>query len=296
MIEPAFRFTVPEGGHRVDRLVADASGRGRRTVRQWLAEGLVRVDGHVARASEIPAAGREVTVAAPAPAVQAPQAAVPTVLLETGRLRILAKPAGLHCEKGRSAGSVAEWLEDRYGDLSQVGERAEEAGLVHRLDRDTSGLLLAARDAREYARLRRIFSRGQTRKQYLAVVTGRLDEEFVIDVPLARRGPRMAPARAHEHGLAAETAIQPLETGDGWSLVLATMRSGAMHQVRVHLAIAGHPLAGDTTYGGPSLRLPTREGQLLHAMRVQVGNELDVSLGPPADFLGALASLRRGGL
>lgn len=292
---PSLRFLVPEGGLRLDRLLADASGLGRRAVRAWLADGLVRVNGHVARPSDTPQVGWEVTVAAADPAP--PAAELPSsiaVVLENERRVVLAKPAGLHCERGRSGGCVADLLEARYGDLSGVGEREAEAGLVHRLDRDTSGVLLAARDSEEYARLRRAFAGGDTRKEYLALVTGRVPRSLRIDTPLAHRGSHMAAATAHERALAARTWIEPLESAADWSLVLATMDSGAMHQVRVHLSLSGFPLVGDELYGGPVLEGCARRGQLLHAWRLQVRDILDVTVAPPADFVGALAMLRRG--
>ena len=294
-----FRFVVPSGGMRMDRVVADASGAGRRTVKDWFRKGLVRAGGHVVRAADLASGGTEVTVdretgeaeEAGAPAVD--PRLVPIVFEDERRL-VVGKPAGLHSERGRSAASVASFLERKFGDRSTIGERPEEAGLVHRLDRDTSGVLLAAKDAAEYRRLRRAFREGRSRKQYLAIVAGRLEEPAEIAIPLARRGNRMAAATVHDRALPARTFVEPLECGENWSLMLATIRSGAMHQVRVHLALEGLPLVGDVLYGGPRLEGCPREGQLLHALRIEVDGELDVTAAPPGDFVAALARLRSG--
>lgn len=295
MTDDSIRFVAPSTGERLDRLVADATGRGRRLVREWLLAGCVTVDGRIARGSDVPAAGSAIVVEVPA-AAPAPTPPLPIrILYEDSRLVLLDKPAGLHCERGRSAGSVAELLEERFGDRGAIGERAAEAGLVHRLDRDTSGALVAAKDRASWLRLRRAFSSGATRKSYLALAAGRLGRATRVDRPLARRGSGMAPAAARDAGIEAKTWLDPLETGRDWTLVLATMRTGAMHQVRAHLALAGHPILGDESYGGEALPGCPRRGQLLHALRVEIAGELDATVAPPADFLTACALLRRSG-
>ena len=295
MSDAAFRFVVPSTGERLDRLVADATGRGRRTVRQWLLAGNVRVNGHIAGASDTPTAGSEVVVDRGPSGFPPPPPLAFDVILEDEHHLVVAKPAGLHCERGKSAGSVAELLEERYGDLSWIGDRSEEAGLVHRLDRDTSGVVVVARDRQTYRRLRGAFRSGATRKQYLGLAAGRLERAIDVDLPIARRATRMTPATRYADGMPARTTLEPLEVGADWTLVLATMNTGVMHQVRVHLAAVGHPLFGDTLYGGPALAGCSRRGQLLHAMRVQAGDEIDVTAGPPGDFLAAYARLKREG-
>jgi len=299
MVAGSLRFVAHQDGQRVDRLVADATGQGRRGVRLLLAGGRVRVGGRIARrGSELAPQGSEIVVEYTELPVGSPSLDW-RVILDTGRLLVIDKPAGLHCERGRSASSLAELLTQRFDDLTSVGERAAEAGLVHRLDRDTSGVIVAARRREEYRRLRRAFRAGLVRKQYLALAAARLRAPIEIETPLARRRGRMAAASAHEiatgEALPAITRLEPLDGGGQWTLVLATMRTGVMHQVRVHLATAGHPLFGDELYGGTKLAAATRSGQLLHAWRITVADELDVTCGPPQDFLAAYAQLRRGG-
>ncbi len=294
MTEDAIRFVVPPTGERLDRLVADATGRGRRLVREWLQAGRVRVDGRTGRGSDVPPAGSTVVVEPPADLPAAPPRLAIRIVYEDPRLVVVDKPAGLHCEQGRSAGSVAELLEERFGERGSIGDRAAEGGLVHRLDRDTSGAVVAAMDRATWLRLRRAFSAGATRKSYLALASGRLRRIVRVDQPLARRASGVAPADATAgEAMEAETLFEPLESGRDWTLVLATMRTGVTHQVRAHLALIGHPILGDERYGGEPLAGCARQGQLLHALRVEIAGEIDVTASPPGDFLRALALLRR---
>lgn len=294
-----FRFLAPAHEGRLDRLVADQTGQGRRAVRRWIEAEQVLVDGRVAKASESVAPGSEIVILGdPATALGgAPSQGQPRlrIVVDTGRYLILAKPAGLHCERGKAAGSVAELLEDLHADSSAIGDRADEGGLVHRIDRDTSGVLVAARTRESYLLLRQAFADGQAVKQYLALCDGKLSAPRQIDAPLTRRRGGMALAGRHDQALPALTHVEPLDGGANWSLVRATMRTGAMHQIRVHLASSGFPLLGDTQYHGPLLPGCARAGQLLHALRVQIGTEFDASVGPDEDFLAAYARLRRFG-
>ncbi|HXC51838.1 MAG TPA: RluA family pseudouridine synthase [Candidatus Limnocylindrales bacterium] len=306
-----FRLIAARDAERVDRLICDETGHGRRAVRTWLREGRVRINGHVATAAQPVGAGSEIVIdptgeaqgkvvsenddrAASDGLVAGLNADNLHVVFESEDIVVVAKPAGVHSERGKSEPSLAGLLEQRYGDLSGIGDRAAEAGLVHRLDRDTSGVVVAARTRPVYRALRREFSRGATAKQYLALVRGRLAAQD-IDLPLVQRGAHAAIAGPRDQGMDAFTSARPLETGGDWTLVLAELITGAMHQVRCHLAAIGHPLFGDPLYGGDRLADSPREGQLLHALRVRIGTGIDVTVGPPQDFLAAYAALRRRG-
>jgi 23S rRNA pseudouridine1911/1915/1917 synthase len=298
MSSSTLRLVAARRAQRVDRLICDETGRGRRIVRRWLVEGRVRIDGHVATSGGDPVEpGSRIVIETDERTGEPERVADLRIVLETDEIVVVAKPAGLHSERGRSAGSVAELLEERYGDLSAVGERAAEAGLVHRLDRDTSGALVAARNRATYRKLRDAFAAGRTTKHYLALANGRLDRPREIAMPLVQRGDHVAAVSARDHddsAIDARTFVEPLDIGPGWSLVLATMHSGAMHQVRCHLAAIGHPLFGDDLYGGDALDGAAREGQLLHALRIRIDGAIDVTIAPPEDFVRAYAGLRRG--
>ncbi|MFP6600171.1 MAG: RluA family pseudouridine synthase [Deltaproteobacteria bacterium] len=281
-------FTVERAGLRIDRALADLLGCGRREARRLLATGLVSIDGRRTTAGQLTRAGSELTVAAgPAARPEAP-VAEPRVLWRGGGLVAVAKPAGIHSQRGRSGRSVDDYLERTEPGFAADGP----GGVLHRIDRDTSGLILASSEAGVYRGVRGAFARGEVEKQYLALVEGRVDGPLVIDIALARRRTRVVRACRRDRVLEASTTVRPLEVGADWSLVLAVMRTGVTHQVRAHLSLAGHPLFGDTKYGGPPVPPGTRSGQLLHALRVRWPRGPDLAVGVAADFGRAYAALR----
>lgn len=166
------------------------------------------------------------------------------VLFEGQGLLVVDKPAGVTVIPGRdeAAGpSLRESLER---------ERGEKLWVVHRLDRDTSGVLVFALDADVHRRLSMAFENGEVKKRYLALVEGRFERAARVEVALvaARRG-RMRPAGEGEEGKASTTDFEPLEAFDRGSLVAALPLTGRTHQIRVHLRSLGHPLLFDHQYG-----------------------------------------------
>lgn len=232
--------------------------------------------------------------------------AAPRVLLIDEALLAIDKPAGRLVIPGRTAGaqSLREELEARHGRL----------WVVHRLDRGTSGVLLFARTAAAHRALNLAFDRGAPRKRYLALVRGAPPEAQRIDLALAagRKG-RMRPAAAGDpRGKPSATVVRRLEVfpelpwaGGPLALVEAFPETGRTHQIRVHLAAAGTPLAVDPDYGeaGP-LRGPGGETLLartpLHAARLELahpvtGAALAIEAPLPPDLTGALETLRATG-
>ena len=175
-----------------------------------------------------------------------------TVLYDDEDLIAVDKPPGLPATVGRTPGpSLAAALLARFPEMAALDD-SRHAGLVHRLDTGTSGLLLAARHLSAHTRLRNAFTRKLAQKDYLAVVGGRLEAPQVVTLPLARhrrsRG-RMVVARVGTKGWPARSEITPI-AGDGeLTVVLLRMRTGVTHQLRVHLASLGHPIVGDARYG-----------------------------------------------
>lgn len=185
------------------------------------------------------------------------------ILYEDGCLLALDKPAGIptHGFSGRQTRTVANFLTAIRPSLIGVGMNRWEAGLVHRLDRDTSGIVLAAKDQDTFDHLREQFRRGAVRKYYWALVRGKTQEERAIAAPLTR-DPRdrrkMKPfAGAGRRGRAARawkawTRFQRVAHARGYSLVRVEIGTGVTHQIRVHLSSIGYPLVGDPLYGkGP---------------------------------------------
>ncbi len=279
-------------GVRLDRQLADAAGCGRRSQRDLFAEHRVLVDGRPRPPSWIAPAGARVQVlAGEAPTTLGRVA----VVAETFEVVVLAKPAGMHSHSGRGHDSVAAWLQQHRPEVAATSAHAREGGLVHRLDRDTSGVIVAARTAGAWQRARAAFPGSRTRKHYLALVEGRIESGRNVEVDLARRGPRAVPVGRDQSAVGrcwpAVTAIAPLELGRDWTLVQAVLRTGAPHQVRAHLAAIGHPLIGDSLYGARTSGM--RRGHLLHALRIEIEDLVDASAPVEADFLASLAWLRR---
>ncbi len=261
-----------------------------------ISAGLVKVDSRWLKASAQIPRGALITVYASArhDRDETTRATAPRVLFRAGDYLVLDKPRGLHTHKGRSGSSAAAYLERCDASLINVGHRPEECGIAHRLDRDTSGVLLAATTRERFVWMRRCFQLGHTRKWYLALVQGCSPESFVVDTALSRRRTRVVAARRGLRAWPAETRVVKIDAGDGWSLLRAEMSSGVTHQIRAHLALAGHALLGDLKYGGPPAPASAGSGQLLHAARIVLhmdGETLDFSCPPGLEFVRAYAQL-----
>lgn len=229
-----------------------------RWLRRVIAEGAVRVNGRPAAKGLRLHGGDRVTVPAlPAAPAPDPDLAVP-VVYEDAALVALDKPGGMrgHAIDPRQRGTVAAFLLARYPETAGLGD-ALAPGLVHRLDTGTSGLLVAARTPAAYATLRAALRAHAVEKRYLALVAGHAAalDGTCIAVPLAhdaRDRRRMTAAPPQARAWPAETRFAVRAVGHRASLVEATIRTGVTHQVRVHLALAGHPVLNDPLYGGPS--------------------------------------------
>ena len=301
----SLRFTVTAGeAGRLDRLLtARFPGVGRRRWAELLAAGWVAVNGARARKGDRVAPGDLVTVRA-APAAGSSLAPVPQPELELEvlhadpRLLALAKPAGQasHPLRPGETGTLANALVARYPECAAVGRDPREGGLCHRLDRGTSGVLIAAREVAAYQAVRRAFAAGQVDKRYLALVAGAA-RDGEMEAPLVQRGKRSVLAREGDpDALPAHTSWRALASTGEVSLVEVAARTGRMHQVRAHLAAAGHPLVGDPLYGGPSrVGGQTIEHPFLHARSIALphpdGGRLEVGAPLPVRRAEALAAL-----
>jgi 23S rRNA pseudouridine1911/1915/1917 synthase len=266
----------------------------RRLVRRLIAEGGVRVNGRRAPKGLRLRAGDRVTVP-DLPTHLEPEPDLPiAVVYEDVHLVALDKPGGTpaHALDPRQRGTAAAFLLARYPEMATIGDHLA-AGLVHRLDTGTSGLLLAARTAGVYLALRAAFRARTVEKWYLAVVAGCAAPLHGLRtaVPLAhdpRDRRRLAPAAPGTRGWPAETRIEVLDAGQERSVVQARIRTGLTHQVRAHLALLGHPVLGDRLYGGPPADLPP-DRHALHAAAITLphptaGRPLHLSCAPPGDL------------
>lgn len=292
-------FTVPAGSapQRLDIFLSRTLPHGsRRTAQLAVAAGAVRVNERRARKGATVTSGDRVDVAddwlAPRTLQPNPRLVVP-ILYEDEVVLALDKPAGMpsHALRGDETETIANFLLARYPDVATVGKSALEPGIVHRLDTDTSGVLLVARTAAAYDHLRRQFTERRVLKEYRAVVHNDVSRPGEIDTPIAhtRGHTRMRVCRATDAGgRPALTRFQPLERYGSYTLLAVEISTGVMHQIRVHLASIGHPVAGDRRYG-PVVVANTPPRHLLHACRLgfahpENGQRIEVSCPLPADF------------
>jgi 23S rRNA pseudouridine1911/1915/1917 synthase len=295
------RLRVTGGASRLDRFLLDEGLRGtigRRRLAALLAAGDVRVNGRRARKGTLVRPGDRVSVEGlpvPAPALVPTPGALALVYADE-RLVAADKPPGLPCTAGRTAGpTLAGMLLARCPEMARI-DPVRAAGLVHRLDTGTSGLILAARDPDTYRRLRGELRRKAVAKEYLAVVRGDVAVPGTVARPLRRRPrrrSRMEPARPGDPAAwLAETVFTPLRRGGGLTLVRLAMRTGVTHQLRVHMALLGHPILGDARYdrarrarppvspAEPGARAPAWHYLHAAALRFDAG-DLPRALGAP---------------
>jgi 23S rRNA pseudouridine1911/1915/1917 synthase len=283
----------------VDRFLArGAAGLTRSAAARMAREGRVLVNGKTARPSDQVAENDVVEFQRPVPVTVQPRPeAIPLdVIYEDSELVVVMKPAGMvaHPAAGHHSGTLVHALLGLGGSWSSVAGVARP-GLVHRLDKDTSGLLVAARtDAAHQALSAQLADRTMSRA-YQAIAVGRLGgssgtlEGDIGRHPRDRK--RMAVVAAG--GRPARTRYTVLESLRGHTLLRCDLDTGRTHQIRVHLAAFGHPVAGDRVYGGGSVA----PRPMLHAWRLRLqhptsGEELTFEAAPPPDFASFLASLR----
>jgi 23S rRNA pseudouridine1911/1915/1917 synthase len=260
-----FLVTDADAGERVDvLLLRRVPGLGRRAAAELFARKAVRVAGRVVKKGERPSPGAEVTARLHGAEIVEPEPGAPLdVRLETPQVVIVSKPAGQPTAPVRlgERGTLAQALLGRYPELSGIGHRAREPGLLHRLDTHTSGLVIAVRDAGAFDVLRAALSAGALKKHYLAIVTGRtMPDHGVVEAPL-RKDPgddrRVVVAAPGDAGARpARSEWRRVATRGDFHLVEVSASPASRHQVRVHLASIGSPIVGDSLYGGaaePSL-------------------------------------------
>lgn len=265
--EEVREFLVGEGGERLDKYLIGPMALSRSQVQRLIRQGRVTVEGVVAKASYLLSPGERIRVQLPAPEEPAPLAQeLPLdVVYEDQDLAVVNKPAGMvvHPSHGHKRGTLVNALLARYPSLSQLpGPRP---GIVHRLDKDTSGLMVVAKNEPARRKLQKQFKRGEVKKVYLALVEGHLKpEQGVIEAPIGR-DPRRRKRMAVLHGgREAVTEYRVRNYLDGYTLVEAMPQTGRTHQVRVHLAFLGHPVVGDVVYGFRKRRLELGR-QFLHS-------------------------------
>jgi 23S rRNA pseudouridine1911/1915/1917 synthase len=314
-----FHAPTEAAGKRLDVfLCQELTGVSRNQIQHLIDSGRVSVNGKSAPAGRKLKGGENISVDIPPaePHVLAPEVIPLAIVYEDEHLLVLNKPPGLvvHPGAGRKDGTLVNALLAHTGNLAHLGDPFRP-GIVHRLDKDTSGLMVVAKTDPAYAALAAMIQARQVSRHYLALVWGApRQDKFTVDAPIGRKPSDRkqmavitAPGRTAR---AARTDIQVLEKFGEITLLEAALSTGRTHQVRVHLSYLGHPVVGDPTYGsrlarGETARLDfiTRQlvealpGQALHAyllafIHPMTGQELTFRAEPPEAFSNLLGQLR----
>ncbi|MCI0545985.1 MAG: RluA family pseudouridine synthase [Candidatus Rokubacteria bacterium] len=311
----AATVTAAEAGARLDRwLAAHVAAVSRRRLQAMVGAGQVRVDGRVRKAAYRLRADEIVEAEIPAPPLQslAPEPLPLRIVLEDPHLLVIDKPAGMvtHPGAGRSEGTLAAAALAHAPEIATVGG-ARRPGIVHRLDKGTSGLLVLAKTPAAYDALTAQLARRSVSRRYLCLVRGRLARDAgAIDAPIARdprSRVRMAVA-SPGRGKRAVTRFRVLERFAEASYLECRLETGRTHQIRVHLASLGHPVLGDDTYGRPpsgqadpvlEARIAALGGLALHAAVLSfthpaTGDTVEVTAPLPERIERVLSCLRAG--
>ena len=301
---------VPQSasGLRLDRALAQLFPEfSRNRLKAWILDGQVSVGGKLRRPKDAVYAGEMIQIEVPVedePGLEA-EAMDLAILYQDEHVLVVNKPAGLvvHPGAGNPRGTLVNGLlhyDPRLFDLPR-------AGLIHRLDKDTSGVLVIARTLESHTRLTAAMQAREIERTYLAICVGRLSGGGTIDEPIGRHDGDRTRMTVRSGGRNAVTHYRILEKYRGNTLVAVKLETGRTHQIRVHFAHLGHPLVGDGVYGRPSFPrgaspqlndvLKAFNRQALHAHKLEFAHPitsapLSVSTRPPADFRALCAELR----
>ncbi len=291
---------VEETGERLDKYIASRLPRlSRSAIKRLIEKGLVAVEGKARKASYKVKAGEEISILVPKeePLELRAESIPLDVIYEDEDVIVVVKPAGMvvHPSCGHNKGTLAGAILALCPDLAGVGERLRP-GIVHRLDKDTSGLVVVAKNESALRNLREQFKKREVKKVYVALVEGRLEpERGAIEAPIGRdprQRKKMAVVGGGRYSL---TLYKVVEYFDEHTLLEVEPKTGRTHQVRVHLSFIGHPLVGDPIYGFRKQRLNVSR-QFLHArtlgFRLPSGEYVEFEAKLPEDLKRVLDRLR----
>ncbi len=301
MEEQKVTFTIDEEGERLDKAISTHVPDLSRAVAQRLIKtGQVTVNGRPSKPSYRVQVGDEVLVRVPA---EIPEPVVAEdipldVIYEDDVLLVVNKPAGMvvHPAYGHSSGTLVNAVLARCPQIADVGG-PDRAGVVHRLDKDTSGLIIVAKDEASRKALQRQFKRRQVAKTYLALVEDQVQpREGVVDAPVGRNKRQRKKMAVVRSGRDARTLYRAIEYFPNHTLLEVRPHTGRTHQVRVHMAWMGYPLVGDTVYGRRRQRL-LRGRHFLHAAHLgfthpATGAEIEFEAPLPPELAAVLKRLR----
>ena len=287
-MEPHHLTVAPEeAGVRIDRYLAGVlPGQSRSQIQRLIKDGKVLIDAQPVKSNRLVHGGDAIVVDIPPPANSAvePQPIDLPILFEDADIVVVNKPAGMvvHPAAGHSEGTLVNALLHHVKDLSGIGGELRP-GIVHRLDRGTSGLMVVAKTDAAHAELSRQFHDREVEKEYVALVWGVVQAGRRIDLPIGRDpGDRKKMSARARRARSATTRVTKALQLPGVSLVHIAIATGRTHQIRVHLSEIGHPIVGDAVYGGVRKRMAgdlrpvlTLERPFLHAFRLKFHHPID---------------------
>lgn len=309
-------MTPADAGKRLDRYLAEAvPDTSRARLQEWIEAGRVLVDSSAARASRKLRGGESIDVdPAPPPPLNARAEDLPLeILYEDGDLAVLNKHAGMtvHAGGGVHSGTLVNALLHHFDTLSRVGGETRP-GIVHRLDRLTSGAIVVAKTDQAHQALAAQFQSRRVRKTYWALVHGNPEQRAGrgrpvendgylwtrLEMPIRRDPRHRVKMSARSAGRASQTDFRVLRTNGAFSLLEVRIATGRTHQIRVHLSTIGHPVVGDRLYGAPA-KVPEAGGLqrfFLHSREIRFahpvsGEAMCVTAPLPTEFSGLLDRL-----
>jgi len=268
-------FAVPDdsAGARLDVFLTSVlGGHSRSNVQRLIKDGHVQVDGKAAKSNQAMKAGQTIAVDLPEPVDPAPQAeALPLpIVYQDKDLIVVDKPSGMvvHPAAGHASGTLVNALLHHVDDLSGIGGE-KRPGIVHRLDRGTSGLMVVAKNDAAHEELSRQFHDREVEKEYIALVWGEVQAGRRIDAPIGRdpNDRKKMSARARRSREAVTRIVKAQKFGVVLTLAHIAIYTGRTHQIRVHLSEIGHPIVGDSVYGGVHRRVPGDLRAVTHLQR-----------------------------
>ena len=290
---------IKESGIRLDKALADLTELSRSQANEAIKNGNILVNGKAVKAKYSVKEGDLVTYDLPEPEVLEYEAEdIPLdIVYEDDDVAVVNKPQGMvvHPSVGHTSGTLVNALMYHIHDLSSING-VVRPGIVHRIDKDTSGLLMIAKNDRSHQALAEELKDKKSLRKYLAIVHGNIsNDRGVIEAPIGRSEKDRKKQAVTAKGKPAVTHFKVLERFGNYTLVELTLETGRTHQIRVHMAYIGHPVAGDPLYG-PRKTLKGN-GQSLHAQTLgfthpTTGESLRFSVEPPAIFQETLENLR----
>ena len=290
---------IKESGIRLDKALADLTELSRSQANEAIKNGNILVNGKAVKAKYSVKEGDLVTYDLPEPEVLEYEAEdIPLdIVYEDDDVAVVNKPQGMvvHPSVGHTSGTLVNALMYHIHDLSSING-VVRPGIVHRIDKDTSGLLMIAKNDRSHQALAEELKDKKSLRKYLAIVHGNIsNDRGVIEAPIGRSEKDRKKQAVTAKGKSAVTHFKVLERFGNYTLVELTLETGRTHQIRVHMAYIGHPVAGDPLYG-PRKTLKGN-GQFLHAQTLgfthpTTGESLRFSVEPPAIFQETLENLR----